>query len=252
MKSLRTVLFALLAAAAASPLPAQVIGGKVLDRASGQPVPEVTVEAVATSNNRVVERARTDATGYYVLQLPEAGDYRLRARRVGYQTATTDPVSVDLRETLETEIQIATDQVVLAPLTVRARAQPPRSLTLEREGFYDRERRGFGRFITQHEISSMVVLETSSVFRSIPGVELVPVGGNKFAVAIARGVQKCMPRLVIDDLPAASSDVDNFVRPREIAGIEVYRGGSEVPGRWQGLRNPCGLIVIWTETGARR
>jgi hypothetical protein len=42
-----------------------------------------------------------------------------------------------------------------------------------------------------------------------------------------------------------TSDIDTWVKPSEIAGIEVY-SGTMVPGEFQeGLRG-CGSIVIWT------
>jgi hypothetical protein len=75
---------------------------------------------------------------------------------------------------------------------------------------------------------------------------------------------RCVPSVFIDgaymfDLPA--SDLDAFVKPDEVAGIEVYTGLG-VPGQFSagnfGLgpgarpKEPCGAVVVWTRARARR
>jgi hypothetical protein len=40
-----------------------------------------------------------------------------------------------------------------------------------------------------------------------------------------------------------------LVLPHEVAGIEVYRGPSEIPAEYQGADARCGAIVIWTHGG---
>ncbi|HEX8697191.1 MAG TPA: TonB-dependent receptor [Longimicrobium sp.] len=250
MKSLRTLLPALLATLAAAPLAAQTIAGKVLDRATGQPVNEATVEALR-ANDRVAARARSDAQGNFVIVLDDEGEYRIRARRVGYQPSTSLPVPVERRQTVQTELRISSSEVVLDPLTVTARSTPARSARLDREGFYQRERTGFGRFLTRHEIGNMVVTETSTIFRTVPGVQLVPTGGTHYALVLSRGGVTCVPRVMVDMLTIPASEIDTFVRPEHIAGIEVYRGPTEIPGRFMGQRNGCGLVVIWTEVPER-
>lgn len=250
MKFLRTLIPAVLALLAAPPLAAQTIAGKVLDRATGQPVNEATIEALR-ANDRVAARARSDAQGNFVLTLDSEGEYRIRARRVGYQPSTSLPVPVAMRQTVQTEIRISSSEVVLDPLTVTARSEPPRSPRLDREGFYQRERMGFGRFLTRHELQNMVVTETTTIFRTVPGVRLIPTGGTRYALVISRGGVQCVPRVMVDNLTIPASEIDTMVRPEQIAGIEVYRGATEIPGRFVGQHNGCGLIVIWTEIPGR-
>jgi len=253
MTALRSLLAsALLALAAASPLSAQLIGVRVLDRATGQPVPEVTVEALR-ANDRSAARARTDAQGYAVLQLPEPLEVRLRASRVGYQTATSSAFNVELRQALETEMRIASGEVVLEPLTVTARSTPPRSPVLEREEFYQRERSSQGKFLTRYEIQNMVVpTGATEIFSAIPGIRLQQTGGRGRVVTISRGGRNCVPQLLIDEAPMPIGDLDRFIQPAQIAGVEIYRSDTEIPIRWAAYRKGCGLIVVWTEVAARR
>jgi hypothetical protein len=238
---------ALAALLLSSPLSAQILGGRVMDKTSNDPIPEAVVE-VMNANGRSIQRTRSDRDGFFVFELREPGEYKLRTARVGYQTVTTEGVQVESRQTVQVEIHIATGEIALEPLRVTARTQPPRSVWLEREGFYDRERGGFGLFLTPYELSQKVAVQTSELFRGVPGINLTPVGGSRYRITSARG-GNCSPKMLVDGSPVADSDVDNMIQPQDVAGIEIYRGPSEVPGRWMGYRSNCGLIVIWTKRG---
>ena len=231
-----------------SPLSAQILGGKVMDKTSNEPIPEAVVE-VLNASGRSVHRARSDRDGFFVFELREPGEYKLRTSRVGYQTVTSEGVQVEQRQTVQVEIHISTGEVALEPLRVTARSAPPRSSFLEREGFYDREKSGFGLFLTSYELGQRAATQTSELFRGLPGVNLTPVGNARYRINMTRSGGSCPPRVLLDGSPVADSDVDNFVEPQDVAAIEVYRGPSEVPGRWMGQRSACGLIVIWTKHG---
>ncbi len=234
-----------------SPLSAQILGGRVMDKTSNEPIPEAVVE-VLNPTGRSIHRTRSDRDGFFVFELREEGEYKLRTSRVGYQPVTSEGVRVENRQTVQVEIHIATGEVALEPLRVTARTQPPRSGFLEREGFYDRERGAFGIFLTPHELSQKsAASQTSELFRGLPGVNLTPVGNSRYRINMTRSGGACPPRVLLDGNPVADSDVDNFVEPQDVAGIEIYRGPSEVPGRWTGQRSSCGLIVIWTKHGER-
>ena len=241
---------ALAALLLASPLSAQILGGRVLDKTSNEPIPEAVVE-VLNPVGRSLHRSRTDRDGFFVFELREPGEYRVRTSRVGYQTVTSSGVQVEARQTVQVEVHIATGEVELEPLRVTARTQPPRSEFLEREGFYDRERSGFGLFLTPYELAQRNATQTSELFRGVPGVTLTPVGSARYRINMTRSGGNCPPKVLLDGSPVADSDVDNFVEPQDVSGIEIYRGPSEVPGRWMGYRSACGLIVIWTKHGER-
>lgn len=232
----------------AAPLSAQIMGGRVMDRASNEPIKDAIVEALNDAG-RTVNRGRTDRDGFFVFEFREAGVYRIRTQRIGYRTTTSDSVRVEQRQTVQVEIKLSTGDVELAPLTVTAKTEPPHSRQLDQEGFYDRERMGFGKFLTQYEIQQKQPLETSEVFRGVPGVGLVPAGGTHYNLVITRGGDNCSPRVMVDNMAVDQQDMDSLVKPQDIAGIEVYRGPSEIPGRWMGQRSACGLVVIWTRRG---
>ncbi|HEX6747115.1 MAG TPA: carboxypeptidase regulatory-like domain-containing protein [Longimicrobium sp.] len=232
----------------AGPLSAQIIGGRVMDRTSNEPIKDVIVE-VLNADGRTLNRGRTDRDGFFVFELRSPGAYRIRTQRIGYRTNTSEPMDVQLRQTVQVEVKLSTGDVELEPIRVTAKSEPPHSRALEQEGFFDRERIGFGKFLTQYEIQQRAPLETSEVFRGVPGVGLVPAGGTHYNITITRGGDNCSPRIILDNMGVEQQDLDNLVKPGDIAGIEVYRGPSEIPGRWLGQRSTCGLIVIWTRRG---
>jgi hypothetical protein len=231
-----------------APLSAQILGGRVMDRANNEPVKDVIIE-VLSPEGRTTNRGRTDKDGFFVFELRQPGVYKVRSSRIGYRTATSDTVRVETRQTVQVEIKLSTGDVELEPLRVTARSEPPHFRQLEDEGFYQRERMGFGRFLTQYEIQQRAPLETTEVFRGVPGVGLIPAGGTHYNITITRGGDNCSPKIILDNSQVDQSDLDNTVKPQDIAGIEVYRGPSETPARWIGQGSSCGVIVIWTRRG---
>ena len=67
---------------------------------------------------------------------------------------------------------------------------------------------------------------------------------------MARAPMRCHPEYIIDER------VDNTFGPdtpiRDIEGIEVYTGPSDVPGEFAGRNAGCGVIVVWTRSGPSR
>lgn len=232
----------------ASPLAAQVLGGRVIDKASNEPVKDAMVE-VLNPTGRTVARQRSDRDGFFVFELRDAGSYKLRTSRVGYQPATSSEVQVDQRQTVQVELHISTTEITLDPLTVTAKTQPPHSASLEREGFFERERSGFGVFLTTYELAQKHAIEATELFRGIPGVDLTPTNGSHYSLSISRSGQNCPPTVLLDGSPVSSDDLDGFVQPDVVDGIEIYKGPSEIPGRWMAYRSACGLIAIWTKRG---
>jgi len=253
MKSRWSALLLLAAALLlANPLSAQIFGGRVIDKKSGQPLKDARVEML-NDNNRVVARASSDGDGFVSFELRQPGTYRVRTSREGYTTHTSQGLSIDLRQTVQVDIPltlVGEGEVTIDTLSVIGRAQPRRLSELDREGFYDRERTGFGKFITAEDISQRMAIQTTEIFRTVPGMALVPLGQSRYRLSVTRGGDNCSPSIVLDNMPMTTSDdLDDLVKPQDIAGVEVYRGASEVPGRFMGNRNNCGLVVIWTKRG---
>lgn len=65
---------------------AQTVRGTVVDDESGVPMGTVEVALLGTDDS-IVGRYVTDENGRFVARMPDAGLYRLRATRIGYEPA---------------------------------------------------------------------------------------------------------------------------------------------------------------------
>ena len=271
----RTFAFATLPllAVLATPLSAQVVRGKVLDAATGEPVAQAEVTA-ATVEGRGAGRTRAGADGAFTLDLRAAGTFRLRAERAGYVPSVSDTVAVDPRETVEVELRISATAVAMEPLRVTARVEPPRRRALEMNGFYDRERMGLGKFVRREDLERGRNLNLAQALSRVSGTRILQLGVRQFiffprngspifgSAAAARtrgqlnsrppsgpGTVRCLPLLYVDGSRMtydAYSDINAAVSPEQIEAIEVYRGPSEIPTQYNGPDAMCGVILIWT------
>jgi hypothetical protein len=135
--------------------------------------------------------------------------------------------------------------------------------TLERAGFYDRQAEGFGVFVDRPRLDEWNPGVVTDVLRRVPGVRVrpnpnygrrparfLPVDTRRFLVELSRNpIEGCDPVLFLDGLyigTLTAFDVDVLVADEELAGMEVYRGASEVPPRFRLRGSTCGVLVLWT------
>jgi hypothetical protein len=111
--------------------------------------------------------------------------------------------------------------------------------------FWLQRERGWGRFITQADIERRNPFVVSDLLRMIPGIEVRHVGFTT-QIRSTRGAATCSPTIWLDGSPLPNDDVDAIVRPRDVAGIEVYSRYGETPAQFVRGFNACGAIVIWT------
>jgi TonB-dependent Receptor Plug Domain len=163
---------------------------------------------------------------------------------VGYYPERTTVDAIDGAR--PTEVYLATFQSVLDTMKVRARYDR----FVEMAGFRDRAKSGLGRFLTIDDIERRQPKVTSELFLSVAGLFVDQPGDIDTKVQM-RGLftDRCTPAIylngqVMNDVNA--SDLDAFVRPKDIAGIEVYAAGQAPPQFVPGLSG-CGSIVIWTK-----
>lgn len=119
-----------------------------------------------------------------------------------------------------------------------------------RIGFLNRSRSGLGHFLSAEDIARRYNMVTSELFRMVPGLFLDG-GSDPDKKIMMRGTfeERCVPVIYVNDhlMPELTADdLDNYVRPSEIAGIEVY-SETQVPPQFQPGLNGCGSIVIWTK-----
>ena len=239
------------------------IVGRVVDRRSGRPL-----DAVAVTLGDEDDRRVTDGNGRYVFDDIHPGVYRVSAAHLAYQDLD-QVVELPSDRTLQVNFELSVDPIELQPLVVTA----VREKRLELQGFYERrelaEISGAGVFLTRDDIQDAGAIRVTHYLGRIPGLrtECTGSGNNNCVIRMTRGAPSLSGRAewgcvnanvyvdgvrVIRDNAEISDSIDNFVSPSEIAGIEVYRGPSELPAEFGGSVGRCGAIVIWTGPASSR
>jgi hypothetical protein len=109
-----------LMAAVATTLGAQVVHGEVREAGTGEPVNGAFVIAIDAEGERVAG-VLADRSGAFRLRLREPGTFRLRAERIGYETATSEPFPIARGETREMAMRLASRAIALEGITVEGR-----------------------------------------------------------------------------------------------------------------------------------
>ena len=125
-------------------------------------------------------------------------------------------------------------------------------------GFEERRKRERGVFIDRHEIERRGATETADLLRGIPGVaERFTQTAGTMAVS-DRGAKSiygdkgvCATTVYLDGLLIpetlnGATDLDRWIKPREIEAIEVYAGPSQTPPEFNRPVSACGVILIWS------
>lgn len=186
--------------------------------------------------------ATTNAKGEWTLVDLPLGTRALEVRALGYYPERR-AVNV-FTGAPSVHVGLSTLRAVLD--TVRVTASRWRDE--HRIGFEARRRTGLGRYVTAEQIARRAPVNASDLFRGIAGVA-TEVG----LIKLRRGDTDCSPAMFLNGvhIPAmvgdelSTEDIDSWVRPHEIAAIEVY--ADIVPPQFQRILLGCGAIVIWTK-----
>ncbi|TVP42584.1 MAG: hypothetical protein EA350_15260 [Gemmatimonadales bacterium] len=242
------------------------VTGRVVDAFSGTPLPAVRVRLVPAADTVVApaadpaappptdpdpdpgatlreREALTDAEGRFTMPAVRIANYRLAAEALGYATLES-PVRVMGASPFDIRIELAPEALALEGVVVTS----VRSPRLAAAGFYERRERAFGSFVTRSEIEARFPFATTDLFRTLPGVRVVPSGRSTAGIVTFR--QGCRPDVVVDGMNLGPNlSVDDIIAPSDVEAIEVYRG-AVAPVHYS--RSSCGVIVIWSADPATR
>lgn len=226
---------------AAPPTPAQAqsgsasIVGQIINQQTTEPVSGAAVILAGTEHEAV-----TTEDGIFAMQDLPAGDFELVIRYLGMESKRF-PVHLERRQPLTVNFSVDMQVIPVAALEVTVEQSPPRG---KLHNFYRRAAQGPGYFITRDEIDERPVSRTTDILRRVPGLDIGARGRTGRTPVTMGRRDGCVPDFYLDGARAPFFNVDNL-EPIDIAGIEVYRGNSEVPIRFK-HRDRCGVIVIWT------
>lgn len=232
---------------------AQVVRGRLLETGSRQPVMLGTV-ALLDSTLAVVDETFTNEKGAFVLDAPKPGSYYVLAGRLGYTPAVDGILELGEGGEISVDFYLRAQPLLLDSLKVEVERQRI-VRSLENAGFYQRQKEGFGHFVTPEDIEKRQPLTPRDLLRSVPGVWVVENGylGQEILMSNSRG-GRCAPRLFVDGAQVTSFGgrgfrLEDVVGMQDISAVEVYRGGPSVPLQWGGTQDSCGLLLVWTHAG---
>ncbi|MCZ6917888.1 MAG: carboxypeptidase regulatory-like domain-containing protein [Gemmatimonadetes bacterium] len=217
-----------------------VLVGAVTDLRSGEGVGATPIML----NGRVIVLADTEGEFAVTMMMP-GGVNVLEVRRVGYE-----PLTVELQIEPETteltlDITLRTAAVPLRPVVVETAPAP---VSRRLQGFYERKRYENGTFLTPEQIDRISAQRVTDILRTIPGLRVYGSGMN-VRIDIPRCLRNLQPRILVDNLEYAHSNIDIGLQPQDIAAVEVYTAGARIPVQYNrpGSRT-CGVILIWTKS----
>jgi len=211
--------------------------GRITNKA-GQPIVGARVQVDGTT--RVAE---TRTNGDFSLDSLPPGTQTVTVRKLGF-APTEEAVDLSSRETKTVTVSMADFVPMLQ--TVRVSAQRERGLN--DVGFARRKRIGSGWYIDGDELQNRNALNFSDVLRSAPGIAIQR-SGNRQYIANSRDPMNGCVNIWIDGTQwqqMEPGDIDDFVKPWELAAVEAY-GATTTPAEYSsGGRGSCSTVVVWT------
>jgi len=216
--------------------------GRVLN-ASGHPLPGARVQLEGTTR-----AAQTRATGEFVLDSLPPGTQTVSVRLLGY-APVEEAVDLVSREPRTVTIRMSDFVPVLE--TVRVTASRERAM--DAVGYSHRKRSGMGTYLEGNQINPNSRY-LSDVVRQVPGIRVQAAADGRQMITSTRSANGCV-QIWIDGTmwqQLEPGDVDDFVKPHELAAIEVY-SPSSTPAEFSGVRGgSCTTIIGWTHRRLER
>ena len=195
----------------------------------------------------------TDEQGNFMIDELAPGLYVTEFVQIGYATRR-DTIRVVPGRVTNVQAALSVDPVNLDPLKVVVER---REAALQDAGFYERRKRGFGKFVDREEIEMRAPAAITDVFTGLTGVTVEAYGTERRIVLrsgrVGFSAGSCYPRVFVDNIVAHDGGteparIDDMVTPDAVAGIEVYPSSASVPARYASMSAGCGVILIWTRS----
>jgi hypothetical protein len=199
----------------------------------------------------------TDSAGRFRLTNLPAGNYILRARKLGYWA---DSLLISLSSGEQKQVAIVLHRIAALD-TIRASANATADIPANLRDFERRRHSGFGRFITETEIRKNENQSLGAFLQArISGTRLVVHGGAYYmssgrttqaATPLPRGGPRgCWVSIYLDGVALYRGKGErpfdlSTLRASDIAGIEFYSGAATMPIEYNSF-NDCGVLLLWT------
>ena len=214
------------------------IHGRIVDQGTGRPVFGARITLLGTS------RATTsDSIGQFAFAALSSGLYVVQVSDIGY-TKGIFQMEIGEGEALDRVFELTPRTYGLEPMTVEAQRRAQGRRFAE---FQQRMARGSGTFITKDQIDRRNPINLMDLFRTVRGVQ-AECTGIDCIVRFSGQPTSCQPHYFLDGLDS-DAEIVRSLAPRDVEGVELYRGAAEVPAEFGGIEAACGVIAIWTKSG---
>ncbi len=229
-------------------LAAQAIRGTLLEQGTDRPI-DVGLVTLFTVDGDSVASVLTDEAGRFLVESPQPGEFLLAASAMGYTSTVASSVFTLTEDGwISLEFRIQLRPIELGGITVEAQASLIRQPELIRNGFLERLRRGFGRFITPIDIEKAQVFSTAELLARTGRVTTrYAIGGDRIIMLGFDGY--CTPTVYLDGIRISLDGIslDAIAPVSVLEAAEVYRSGAQAPLMYGGTVG-CGVIVLWTRS----
>jgi TonB-dependent starch-binding outer membrane protein SusC len=215
--------------------------GRVVSYADRQPIAGARVTVAGTGDTAV-----TDAEGLFRFGDIPAGSHVLHIEYLSMRSRDI-PIELDARRPSSLEVALRMSVIPVAELVVTVDHTLPVNKLYD---FYRRMEHGQGYFFTRADVLRRRPARITDLLLGVPGID---VGAHRIGrISVTMGRRKgCVPEYYVDGARAPHFDLDDL-QPSDLAGLEIYRGNSEVPLEFKAFER-CGAIIVWTrEPGSGR
>jgi hypothetical protein len=220
------------------------VSGKVLNK-YGQPIAGARVELQNTG-----AATKTRPNGEFSLDSLPSGTQTLEVRQLGFSPTE---VAVELSQVAPQSVTVKMGDYV--PVLSEMRVTASRERGLSDVGFADRKRSGMGYYLDSDQLKNRQTTQFSDMLRTVPGIRVQPGGNGTNIITSSRDPTGGCVTFYVDGAPwqqMTPGDLDTYVRPEEVAALEVYNGAT-TPAQFQSAgQSACTTVVIWTERRVNR
>ena len=193
----------------------------------------------------------TRESGDFLLDSLPAGTQAITVRHLGY-APTEVTVELSSRTPARVAVQMGPYVPELAPVEVVSRQEAG----LERVGWTQRKRgASTGYFISPEQIEARKATQFTDLLTTTPGIRVQGTMGRMLITATRTAGRAGCVNVYVDGSrwqQMEAGDLDSFVRPQDVAAIEVYPGGGSMPVEFQSTGGDCAAVVVWTKLNVNR
>jgi len=214
------------------------VTGVVVDK-RGRPIADARVIVLGSGVAAV-----SQLSGEFALDSLPSGTQSLEVRALGFDATEQ---AVELASATPAQVRIVMSDYVPVLKTVNVDASADKGLT--NVGYLKRKQTGLGYFMDGKDLRTDALRFTDAM-RLAPGLKVVATSdGMNHVLRSSREAGGGCVVFVVDGTKwteTTPGDLDSYVRPSELRGVEVYSSAT-VPAEFQQFgQSTCMAVVIWT------